>query len=384
MAKQYLGGIPRAGLLLIVALVAGAQAQTFTDLYNFTGGTDGADPCAGVIRDAAGNIYGTTVFGGSFQYGTVFKVDSKGKETVLHSFAGPDGADPWAGVIRDAAGNIYGTTVYGGCCKDGTVFKLDSKGTETVLHSFTGGTTDGCNTDLGLVEDKSGNLYGATYLCGAYGYGAVFKLSKDGKVTLLHSFAGGSDGEFPHYGSLFIDQNDNLYGQTSGGGGSAGCGVVYKVSKSGEETVLHTFAGYPTDGCYAYGPVTMDEHGNLYGTTTFGGSRNAGAVWKLSKSRKETILHNFGGTSDGAFPSGGVILDANGNLYGDTETGGSSGDGIIFKLTKNGKETVLHKFSGTDGNSPVGGVFRDTKGTLYGATLKGGSYGYGTVWKLTP
>lgn len=377
------------GMTFVVVLLLATlgQAQKFKDIYSFTGATDGANPWAAVLVDAAGNIYGTTVQGGSAGYGTVFKVDSGGKETVLHSFVGSDGDQPEGALIRDAwdaAGNIYGTTVYGGCCKDGTVFKLDSSGKQTVLHSFTGGTTDGCNTDIGLVEDRAGNFYGTTWGCGAYGYGTVFKVSKEGKETILYSFGGGSDGEFPHDGSLLIDKAGNLYGQTSGGG-SSGYGVVYKVSQKGKETVLYTFAGGTTDGCYAYGPVTMDGAGNLYGTTIECGSYGAGVVWKLNQNGKEEVLHSFGGTDDGGAPSGGVVLDAAGDLYGDTEIGGdSSSDGVIFKLTEEGNETVLHRFSGTDGRDPVGGVFRDAKGNLYGTTLEGGRDGYGTVWSYVP
>jgi uncharacterized repeat protein (TIGR03803 family) len=371
-------------MVLLPAVVAApsARAQTFTDLYNFTGGADGADPWAGVVLDAADNIYGTTMFGGSSGYGTVFKMDSSGNETVLHSFAGTDGAEPWAGVIRDANGNIYGTTMWGGCCKDGTVFKLDPSGKQTVLHSFTGGTTDGCNPTMGLVQDKLGNLYGATQACGSSSWGTIFKLDQKGNETVLYSFTGGTDGENPNYGSLFMDKNGNLYGVTSGGG-LYDEGVVYKLSKSGKETVLHTFAGGETDGCYPYGSVTMDHAGNLYGTTVECGTYGGGVVWKVSERGKETLLHSLY-CPDGCAPSAGVVLGTDGNLYGDNETGGSSNDGTIFKLTAKGKITVLHTFSGSDGKSPVGGVVLDKKGNLYGAATFGGSYDYGTVFKLTP
>jgi len=156
---------------------------------------------------------------------------------------------------------------------------------------------------MGLVKDKFGNLYGTTQACGSASYGTVFKLSKNREETILHSFAGGADGEFPNDGNLFIDKSGNLYGITSGGG-SSGYGVVYQVSNSGKETVLYTFAGGTSDGCYGYGPVTMDTAGNLYGTTIECGLHGAGVVWKLSKGGKEMVLHNFGGTSDGTYPSG--------------------------------------------------------------------------------
>lgn len=376
-------------LTLTAVLMSGAvttptvQAQTLRILHAFKGSPDGANPWAGLVADTAGNFYSTTVHGGSAGYGTVFEVDSSGKEKVLYSFTGPDGFEPYAGVILDAANNIYGTTMYGGCCKDGTVFKINSSGKETVLHSFTGGTTDGCNPTMGLIEDKSGNLYGTTQACGSGGYGTVFKLSKKGKETVLHSFSG-ADGEFPNDGNLFMDESGNLYGVTSGGG-SNNYGVVYKLSKSGKLTVLYNFAGGTTDGCYAYGPVTMDSAGNLYGTAIECGTFGYGVVWKLSTSGEETVLYNFaGGASDGSYPSGGVVLDSAGNLYGDTENGGFRNDGTIFELDPTGKETVLHTFSPSEGSSPVGGVLLDANGNLYGTALNYGKHYDGTVWSLTP
>jgi len=270
---------------MLVLAVAGtaipAPAQTFNVLYNFAGPPDGAHPYAGLVRDAAGNLYGTTYTGGSSSYGTMFKLDTSGSgtETVLHSFTGPpDGAYPYAGLVRDAAGNSYGTTYHGGSSGYGVVFKVSTKGTETVLHSFTG-PPDGAYPLDGVVRDAAGNLYGTTYHGGSSGYGVVFKVNTKGTESVLHSFTG------PPHGA------------------------------------------YPSDG------VVRDAAGNLYGTTRYGGSSGYGTAFKLDTSGTETVLHSFTGPPDGAYPLDGLVRDAAGNLYGTASKGGSSGYGTVFKLT---------------------------------------------------
>jgi len=269
---------------------------------------------------------------------------------VLHSFAGHpgDGANPEAGLVRDAQGNLYGTTLTGGSggpelCSGvggcGTVFKLDTTSKETVLYSFTG-VPDGEEPDAGLVRDAQGNLYGTTYNGGASNLGTVFELDTTGKETVLHSFTGtGGDGSEP-YGGLVLDAQGNLYGTTSFGGAS-GDGTVFELDTAGKETVLYSFTGTGGDGAYPSGLV-RDAQGNLYGTTYGGGASGFGTVFKLDTAGKETVLYSFTGTGgDGAYPSGLVRLvrDAQGNLYGTTYEGGDLacdapyGCGTVFKLT---------------------------------------------------
>jgi uncharacterized repeat protein (TIGR03803 family) len=394
-------GAVNIALTLVVALGLGTvtqpygEAQTFTVLYNFcsqSGCADGEFPPAGVIQDAKGNLYGTTSVGGTSKWGTVFELDSGGTETVLYNFSyiNGDGATPLASLIRDAAGNLYGTTSYGGPTSNGVVFKVDASGTETVLHNFAGGTKDGCIPEAGLVRDATGNLYGTTSGCGADGYGTVFKINKSGKKTVMHSFSGApNDGANPYYGaSLITDAKGNLYGTTFQGG-AFGQGTVYEVSASGKEKILHSFAGGTADGCLPDGAVTMDKNGNLYGTTELCGSASQGTVWKLSKSGKETVLHNFEGyPADGSNPQAGVILDAKGNLYGTTSQGGANDPGTVFELSSNGTLTLLHSFCSeagcADGAAPLAGLVRDANGNLYGTAEAGGSGNGGTVWKLAP
>ncbi len=371
--------------VLAVVPTQPAQAQTFTLLHSFTGGKDGGYPYAGLVRDAAGNLYGTAEYGGA-GYGVVFKVSSSGTETVLHTFAGgKDGKYPFAGLVREPNGTIFGTTAYGGSSGAGIVFELSKSGKETVLHTFAGGTADGCNPYGGLIRDAAGNLYGTTEFCGASGYGTVFKIDTTGTETLLHSFAGGaSDGAYPLWTSLLRDKKGDFYGVTDEGG-TSGEGVVYMLSSSGTLTVLHAFAGGTADGCNPFGTPAMDNAGNLYGSAELCGSRNKGIVWELSTAGTETVLHSFiGRSTDGAYPGSGVILDAQGNLYGDTEGGDAFGLGAVYELNQNGTLTLLHGFNGPDGDTPFGGVTLDGTGNLYGTSFAGGVQGSGTVWKVTP
>jgi uncharacterized repeat protein (TIGR03803 family) len=396
-----------AVLGLGVVATPSAQAQTYkeTVLYSFTGTPDGANPWTGLIRDKAGNLYGTTHDGGGPGQGTVFKLTAKGKEIVLYSFQGyPDAAHPQAGLVRDAAGDLFGTTTYyGGAFLWGAVFKVTKARKEAVLYSFTGGADGGYPTG-GVVRDAAGNLYGTTVDggegSGCYygGCGTAFKLDASGKETVLYSFTVGSDGESPAAG-LVRDSVDNVYGTTFYGGnaacnkgGNSGCGTVFTVTKSGDETVLYAFSG-GTDGAYPYAGLLRDAKGNLYGTTSEGGDLKCappygcGTVFKLTKAGKLTVLHRFTGGVDGAGPNGGLIRDPAGNLYG--ASGG--GNGRVFKLTKARKLTVLYRFTGgVDGAGPNGGLIRDAEGNLYGTTIGGGDLncnlngivGCGVVFKL--
>jgi uncharacterized repeat protein (TIGR03803 family) len=197
-----------------------------TVLHSFTGGIDGAYPVGGVIRDSAGNLYGTAAAGGTAGAGVVFKVNKAGKQTVLYAFrGGDDGGNPDAGVIRDSAGNLYGTTQTYGAENVGVVYKLNKAGKEKVLYSFT--CSGGCYPDAGVIRDSAGNLYGTTTLGGG-GSGVVFKLDTTGQETVLYSFTGGADGSIP-YGGLISDPAGNLYGTTYYGG-AANAGAVYKLT----------------------------------------------------------------------------------------------------------------------------------------------------------
>jgi len=373
---------------MIFATLSVSQAQTFTMLHSFTG-TDGANPQSTLIRDAAGNLYGTTYYDTS-GYGTVFKMDKTHKVTVLYNFPGPpDAANPSGPLLMDKSGNLYGTTVWGGAWNLGTVFQLSSTGAETVLHSFAG-ITDGVNPGGGVISDPAGNLYGTTEGgsngagCDYYGCGIVFELDTTGHEIILHTFNGEGDGAIPWAG-LLRDSAGNLYGTTVEGGAS-GLGTVFKLDSAGTLTLLHSFAG--TDGAYPYAGVIRDTKGILYGTTYEGGSSHVGTAFKLNKAGKLTVLHNFKGNTDGAYPPAALVRDSAGNLYGTTAQGGSSSNfGTVFMLDSAGKATVLHSFTTPrQGMLPEAGLLLDKTGNLYGTTYYGGprNSNDGTVFKLTP
>jgi uncharacterized repeat protein (TIGR03803 family) len=354
----------------------------FTTLYTFMGGVDGGQPYSGLVLDSAGNLYGTTTVGGVAGLGTVYMVDTSGNETVLHSFLGPpDGSSPYGAVTFDQAGNLYGTTYLGGASGDGIVYKLDTSGQETVLHTFDGGA-DGASPTYGVTLSPSGNLYGTTVLGGPYSGGTVFAIDPQGNETVLHSFSVNllADGANPSSG-VILDSAGNLYGTTSNGG-SYFYGVVYKLDAAGQETVLCSLPG-DNGGGFSNGGLVADAAGNLYGTTYLGGAAQIGLVFMLGASGQESVLYNFPGPADGSSPYAGVTLDSAGNLYGTTRFGGVFGSGTVWKVQASGKESVLHTFTGgADGGSPQAGVTLDTDGNLYGTTYSGGASGSGVVFKL--
>jgi uncharacterized repeat protein (TIGR03803 family) len=369
-------GSPLTGYAGVVFKVNTAGQETV--LYAFAWGADGDRPFAGLIRDSAGNLYGTTSSGGAAEAGVVFKVDTAGQETVLYSFPGAtDGAMPWAGVIRDSAGNLYGTTSQGGTAGAGTVFKIDAAGHETILYTFTGGA-DGIYPYAGVIEDSAGNLYGTT--AGGGAAGVVYEVDTAGQETVLYSFTGGADGGAP-YGGVIRDSTGNLYGTTYLGG-TANAGVVFKVDTSGTETVLYSFTG-GADGDYPEAGVIRDSAGNLYGTTIGGGAAGYGVVYEVDTAGQETVLYSFTGGADGGFPYSGVIRDSAGNLYGTTNSGGAAGYyGVVYEVDTAGQETVLYSFTGGAGGGGPRGVIRDSTGNLYGTTYGGGAAGYGVVYEL--
>jgi uncharacterized repeat protein (TIGR03803 family) len=386
-----------AGLAAVIAfvlafsIVRSAHGQTaktpkLTTLYSFTGGSDGAEPYAGLIRDAEGNLYGATFAGGSANLGAVFKVDKTGKETVLYSFTGkPDGEHPTSSLLRDDAGNLYGANYEGGANGFGAIFKVDKNGKETLLYSF-GPGTDGEYPGSGLIQDAAGNLYGTTGYGGKSGNGTVFKISKQGKETLLHSFTG-KDGQYP-FCTLLADSSGNLYGTTSMGG-TTGSGTVFKLAKNGHVTVMHSFAN-GADGENPYSGLIQDSKGNFYGTTYSGGAAcdgfGCGTVYKISAKGQETVLHAFA-LNDGHYPDfGNLVLDTSGNLYGTTYAGGQADLGVVFKVNStSGKETILYTFLGKkDEGFPVAGLIEDKAGNFYGTTLGNPPTTNGTVFKLKP
>jgi uncharacterized repeat protein (TIGR03803 family) len=420
-----------AGITLSLAAMAIAQAKPLKIIHNFTGGSDGNFPVSGVIFDSAGNLYGTTFWGGSgcgVGCGLVYKLTPTGRggwtESPVYLFDSEDTGIYPVDLLFGPDGNLYGIDDVGGTsrmclstqdCQ--IVFQLSPTSTnwkEKVLKVF--GSGPGAGSSNGLVADAAGNLYGTG---GGGCCGVVFRLSPFGaggwKETVLYSFSGAPDGYSP-FSKLIFDAAGNLYGTTVVGGSNNifchkynGCGVVFELSPTASgtwtETVLYTFHG--PDGAFPFSGLAFDSAGNLYGTTEYGGKLTdcvdvdhvgCGVVFKLSPSGSgwtETVLHAFTGGGDGGVPITAVTLDAAGNLYGGTVIGGkpsttwSNGSGVIFKLAPNSTggwvETVLHTFNGSDGEAAEGVPLTwGPDGNLYGTVANGGTGGHGVVFSIAP
>ena len=365
---------------VVFELTPSGQLNT---LYGFPSTAGGAYPAIweSVVRDLSGNLYGTTDSGGSAGWGIVYQLEPNGKETVLHTFTGEeDGGSPESNLARDAQGNLYGTNT-SGAGSYGVVFKLTPTGQFTTLHTFTGGT-GGAEAESGVSLDTQGNLYGTTFVGGAFNAGMVYEIDIFNQFTVLYNFTGGVDGGFPN-GGLVLDAEGNLYG-TAGAGGQYGLGVIYKLSPSGQQTVLYSFTG-GADQAHPWAGVVLDAQGTLYGTNLGLYSPQVGTVFSLTKAGTFTTLHTFTGTPDGCNPYGGVTLDAAGNLYGTTQTCGSAGYGVVYKISPDGQETILHNFANAgDGRNPQSGVTVDSQGVVFGTTQVGGARNAGVIFKIVP
>jgi uncharacterized repeat protein (TIGR03803 family) len=317
--------------------------------------------------------------------------------TVLHTFqGGNDGEFPIAGLVHDARGTLYGTTKLGGTgscpwsgnlgC--GVVFTIDSEGKETILYSFPGGD-DGQGPVGTLVRDADGNLFEPTIQGGNFfclfpqRCGTLVKIDSAGMETVLYRFDflfSGTATRNPLAG-LVEDTAGNLYGTTFNDA------TIYRLGANGVFTPLYVFQEFSaTDGANPLGSLVVDKNNNLYGITQLGGTTGNGTVFMLDQNGRETILHNFAASGDGRLPRGRLLRDATGNLYGTTFAGGTFNKGTIFKLDSSGQETVLYNFGAAkgDGANPSAGVILDSLGNLYGTTYLGGSSNNGTVFKLSP
>jgi uncharacterized repeat protein (TIGR03803 family) len=387
---------------MIAARPAAAQIND-TVLNSFTGG-NGSEVIAGLIFDQAGNLYGTTATGGMGK-GTVYELTPASgggwTETVLYKFGSQtkDGASPYGAVAFDTAGNLYGTTLLGGAHGKGTIYRLTPASgggwTETVLHSF-GLGTDGANPVAGPVFDASGNLYGTTYYGGSVNTcplsgktitcGTAYELSATGVYSVIHNFSNVNDG-YTLVAGLTPDKNGNLFGQTTEGG-TYGGGLLFELSPVGDgtwtETAIHPWGRVNEgreDGLICYGTLVFDAQGNLWGTSTLGGTHGTlGTVFKFTQNAHgwaETSVHGFGNAGDGAYPYSGLVVNSAGNLFGTTYKGGTSGAGTVYEiipLQTGFNYKLLYSFTGkTDGGLVTSPVILDGSGNLYGTTTYGGN-----------
>ena len=405
--------LKRITLIFFVALVLtcvglGLPTTVFGGtnvIYSFAGDEDGEYADTDLETDSAGNIYGTTVLGGDFGGGTVFRLSSTPAgwvHTVLYSFTGgADGGEPYKGVTLDREGNLYGTAVTGGSgsCEGGcgVVYKLTKSGetwTQTVIHAFTGGD-DGSGPGARVTVDRRG-IYGMAPTGGAYGVGTIYKIHQVAgawSFRVIHTFTGGDDGATGSAGRMILRRGRLCGAATTGG--AHGSGVIFELSPRAvgewDFRTIYAFNGQP-DGSFPYGALLFGPSGKIYGTTYYGGANGIGAVYELSQRRlgewTENVIYSFQEGTDGNSPISNLVFDPAGNLYGTTSEGGL-GRGTIFKLTPIGggqwTETVVHAFAGPpDGSFAYNGMVVDRSGNFYGATVHGGMNDDGSVYKFTP
>ena len=388
-----------------IAAAMPSHAQTFTRLVKLNG-TNGEGPTYGsLIQGIDGNFYGTTNLGGANNGGEVFKITSNGKVTGIYNFCPGvgclDGSLPSDELFQAFDGDFYGTTSEGGASNDGTVFKLTPGGALTNLHDFCSeaNCADGAVPYSGLVQGINGNFYGATTDAVAGVSGTVFEISASGQLTTLYTFCALSnclDGVGAS-AALIMGSDGSFYGVT-GSGGSQKAGTIFRITANGKLTTLHSFR--KTDGEY---PNTLVQavDGTFYGTSEYGGNNNKGVIFKLTLSGQFSVLYSFcslANCADGATSSAPLVEGTDGNLYGTTTFGGTSvvngqifaGYGTVFQITPAGQFTTLHTFCSlggdcADGAYPLDGLTQGTDGNFYGTT-----YGLpqcpgncGTVFKLS-
>ena len=390
-------------LLFVAALAVWLVAPrvygslTFTSLISFNG-TNGANPAAGLVQGPDGNFYGTAQSGGASNSGTIFAISADGSFfTNIYSFSGgTNGAAPVGGLVIGTDGNFYGTTYAGGASNVGTVFQIATNGTFTQLAWLSG--TNGANPDVTLVQAADGSFYGGTKYGGPYpnstsggtGYGTIFQVTTNGALTTPVLFAG-TNGANPT--ALVLGKDGNFYGATTWGGNNSqvpfGVGTIFRLSPDGTFTNLYLFSG-GNDGGFPQAGLVQGTDGIFYGTTQAGGPSSIGTVFRITPDGQFQSLFAFLSSSEGSYPYAALIQASDGNFYGTTYLGGvgSGGQrGTIFEITPAGNETPLILFTGPTGAypgaSPQSPLVQGTDGNFYGTTLNGGVFTKGTVFRLS-
>jgi uncharacterized repeat protein (TIGR03803 family) len=401
MTVNFNGGRNCGALLLALGFAAACSfapeargespGVVFTTVATFANTNNGANPYDAPTRGADGALYGTTPYGGSNNVGVVFKVATNSAAVVtLHVFDTTNGSYPVAPLVFGLDGNLYGVTTGGGSNNLGAIFAITTNGAFRMLYSFgaatnaQGSSLDGSAPNGGMVLGRDGNFYGTTSAGGATNAGTVFRFSTNGGFATLHSFTG-ADGEYPYTAPLVEGGDGVFYGTTAGGGGG-GAGTVYQITADGTLATLVDFN--VTNGQAPRAGVCFGADGNLYGTTVYGGAKGTGTAFQVTTNGVLATLFQFTNSSNGVYPLGAMVAGPNNDLYGATYAGGQNGRGTVYQLGTNGALTTLHSFAaGADGADPFGGVIRDANGNLYGTAYSGGvgagkKAGYGIVYRL--
>ena len=373
--------------LFCAAGLVAVQAQTFQSFHSFNG-TDGANPYTTLVQGVDGALYGTTIDGGANASGNIITVSPGGSVTSIYSFCSQqnclDGEDPTGGLAVGPDGALYGTASEGGSPNGyGTIFKITRQGELTTLHTFLG--SDGAAPYGTMALGRDGNFYGTANVGGRSGGGVFFRITPDGTYTPLYTFcmqSGCPDGQNP-VGPIILGSDGSFYGTAHSGSNSAcnsGCGTVFKITPNGTLTTLHAFNG--TDGSYPYGGVVEGLDGNFYGTSGAGGTDNQGTVFTVTPGGQLTTLHSFDNV-DGGGPYA-MMLGSDGNFYGTTSAGGGGFHqfGTLFEITPDGSFTSLHIFNGKAGAALYSGMMQATNGTFVGGTYFGGAFQNGTLYSL--
>ncbi|MEX6687057.1 Ig-like domain-containing protein [Danxiaibacter flavus] len=358
------------------------DGSVFTVLRHFAYATDGANPKGHLVQAKDGNFYGLTYGGGANGYGTIFKITPAGAFTLLRSLnKTTDGGNSYGSLTEGKDGNLYGLTYWGGTYNYGTIFKIAPSGASFAVVRHLNSATDGGYPQSDLIVGSDGNFYGNCYGGGTYGNGTIFKLTTAGVYTVLRHLASSKDGGVP-YGNLMQNTDGFLYGLNRTGGLNT-AGTVYKISTTGTYTVLHSFVA-TTEGTTANGGLARGDDGNLYGMTSTAGPGLFGTAFKVTTAGALTVLASFWGAATGNAPLETMVKGKDSAYYGTNSTGGAYNYGAIFKIC-GGKTTTLFSFNrNVNGGLPKGSLIQATDGNFYGMASEGGTSGHGTIFKITP
>src|SRR5579872_1372191 len=335
----------------VIAVPLGSlAAPTVEILHSF--GEAGPDNSK-LLQAADGNLYGTTISGGTATNGSIFQFVPGGTGNTIYSFTnGADGSNPECSLSQATDGFLYGTARFGGASSNGTIYRVSTNGAFQLLYTFTNGL-DGANPRSGLLLASDGNFYGTAINGGSKASGTIFRVTTNGTLTVMHSFTGGNDGANPHT-SLIQGKDGGLYGTTFTAG-SGGSGTVFRMTLNAVFSSHYSFTG-GTDGATPDGTLCQGSDGFIYGTTIGGGTADWGTVFKIATNGTTiTTLYSFTNGTDGAEPLAGLLQTPNGLLYGSTEFGALYSDGGLYIISTNGNFTNIYSFTGgTDGNQPFG------------------------------